>query len=232
MKTVICLLALLGVVQTGAAQQPALTWAESAGGRWAGRGVTDLSIPSLGLGPSTPRLRCCVPMSARWLGAAQEAEEEEQPPETPATRRAKRQAKRERDEARLYGIVAMGIGATLLVSGVRINCLNDNEIPSGLRIQIENEIERNKRNKDKGDRRLLGFNIPRSSGRTEYPSCITSYSRSSWTYDYEAPSKSARTGWGLVLFVLGALPFLSGLDLPAEVDARQDGIHLSKSFSW
>ena len=53
MKTVICLLALLGVVQTGAAQQPALTWAESAGGRWAG--------VSIGLGSYTvftERSRC------------------------------------------------------------------------------------------------------------------------------------------------------------------------------
>ena len=181
MKTVICLLALLGVVQTGAAQQPALTWAESAGGRWAGRGVTDLSIPSLGLGPSTPRLRCCVPMSARWLGAAQEAEEEDQPPETPGTRAAMT----DRAESIYYGSTALLMGGALMWAAVAGSDEEDTF--------------------DEED--------------------TTDYSL------YRAQMK----GFGGFFIVAGVVMIFTGLsgpDLPGEVDARQDGIYLSKSFSW
>ena len=110
-----------------------------------------------------------------------------------------------RSKKRTYaGVGLMGLGIVGLVAA-NTNCLSDDEIPYFV---------------DVGD-----------------DACVTSIRRTSrgTSTHYEGEiglkPRTQRLYSGF-LFVSGLLLATVWADVPVKVDTRQDGIHLSKSFSW
>ena len=167
-------------------------------------GFQTASEPWIGGRPSTQGSTLLRPMSAQWLGSALEANQEVQPPETPTMRRSKMRT--------WAGAGLMGIGAALLVAAANTNCLSDDEI---------DEIDE----------------IP-AFFRPSKPSSWECYAKGSYydegrgfflTYGFK-PQTLGLPGAGF--FVSGLLLATVWADVPVKVVGRQDGIHLSKSFSW
>ena len=168
-------------------------------------GFQTASEPWIGGRPSTQGSTLLRPMSAQWLGSALEANQEVQPPETPTMRRSKKRT--------WAGAGLMGIGAALLVAAANTNCLSDDEIgeiPDFMQIETSSTCI---------------SSVTRNRTRTSWGSRTE--------IEYESSPKPEIMGlYGGVFFVSGALLATVWADVPVKVDARQDGIHLSKSFSW
>ena len=104
------------------------------------------------------------------------------------------------------GVGLMGIGALMQVAAANTNCLSDDEIPD------------------------FDF-ISHKPGPSECITSVTPLFAGQYLVEMRRKPQITRL-YGGVFLVSGALLATVWADVPVKVDARQDGIHLSKSFSW